>query len=397
MNELERKAKSPLHILHVFRAPLGGLFRHVCDLVEGQKRAGHKVGIICGEVPGDELASKQLEAISAHCDLGIHTFEMSRMPGLSDVINMTRIVSCVHRLKANVIHGHGAKGGAYVRLLPGFVGGARIYTPHGGSLHFDPRSLQGLAFLTAERIMRHRTDAFIFESDFGLRTFIKKVGEPIAYSTVVPNGVAESEFVPVEPNEDAADFVFIGELRELKGIGTLIDAALLAGHPMHLRIVGSGQDRAQFEAQAASVPTCVKIEFMGSMPAREAFKLGRIAVVPSYHESLPYIVLEAAAAGLPVIATRVGGMNEIFGPDSCTLLTPRDIGGLADRLRHALNHPDEMKALAGRLRSRVRAEFSVAQMVDGVNTLYQSLIDNQSPAPVELDNGQVRDVEGVPL
>jgi glycosyltransferase involved in cell wall biosynthesis len=395
MADLTHKAKSPLHILHVFRAPLGGLFRHVCDLVEGQRKAGHKVGIICGELPGDKVAADRLARISGLCDLGVHTIEINRLPGVSDIGNIFRVMSCVMRLKADVIHGHGAKGGAYVRLLPRIVGGSRIYTPHGGSLHFDPRSLQGFAVLLAERFMRHRTDAFVFESDFGLRTFIKKVGDPSTFSTVIPNGVTSAEFAAVEPEDDAADFVFVGELRELKGVGTLIDAATLAGHPMHLRIVGSGVDRALFEAQAATVPPCVKIEFMGSMPAREAFKLGRMVVVPSYHESLPYVVLEAAAAGMPVIATRVGGMSEIFGPDSCTLLTPRDIGGLSDRMRYALNHPDEMKALAGRLRARVSAEFSSTQMVDGVNTLYRRLVEPGAPQPLRIGDGQTSGIEGV--
>ncbi|MGV8996087.1 MAG: glycosyltransferase family 4 protein [Parvibaculaceae bacterium] len=392
---MSKSPKEIRHILHVFRAPLGGLFRHVCDLAEGQKRAGHKVGIICGEVPGDAVAAARLRAISQHCELGIHTIEMNRLPGISDIANMSRIMSVVHRLKADVIHGHGAKGGAYVRLLPRFVGGVRVYTPHGGSLHFDPRTWQGFAFLAAERFMRRRTDAFVFESDFGLRTFIKKVGEPATASSVIHNGVNEAEFNTVITDEDAADFVFVGELRDLKGVSTLIDAATLAGHKMHLRIVGSGADREKFEAQAADVPDCVKIEFLGSMPARDAFALGRVVVVPSYHESLPYIVLEAAAAGLPVIATRVGGMAEIFGPDSCTLLNPRDIGGLADRMRRALQNPAEMNALARRLHARVRSEFSSAQMVDSVCELYRRLLEKQAVSQIE-DSEVASSVEGVP-
>jgi glycosyltransferase involved in cell wall biosynthesis len=121
-----------------------------------------------------------------------------------------------------------------------------------------------------------------------------------------------------------------------------------------------------------------------------------MVIVPSYNESLPYIVLEAAAAGLPVIATRVGGMTEIFGPDSNTLVTPRDIGGLADRMRHAINHPDEMKALAGRLRSRVRAEFSAVQMVDGVTALYRKMIETQAVPNTDCEEQTTSGVAGVP-
>lgn len=396
MSETVPEQKKPMHILHVFRAPLGGLFRHVCDLAEGQKRAGYKVGVICGNVSNDEVAAARLAKLGRNCDLGIHTFQMGRMPGIDDLANMARIISVVRRLGADVVHGHGAKGGAYVRLLPRLAGGVRIYTPHGGSLHFDRRRFSGAAVLSIERMLRHRTDAFIFESDFGLRVFGKKVGNPSSFCSVIHNGVTEAEFIPVVQPDDAADFVFVGELRELKGISTLIDAATLAGHKMHIRIVGSGPDRARFEAQAANVPPCVKIEFMGSMPAREAFALGRIVVVPSYHESLPYIVLEAAAANMPIIATHVGGMTEIFGPDSRTLINPCDIGDLADRLRHAINHPDEMAALAERLRSRVRAEFSAAQMIDSIDTLYRRLLENKLENEVGRETQAHDGIEGVP-
>ncbi|MGB3810436.1 MAG: glycosyltransferase family 4 protein [Parvibaculum sp.] len=385
-----------MRILHVFRAPLGGLFRHVCDLAEGQRGAGHKVGVICGDAPDDPVSMMRLRELAKHCELGIRVLPMNRMPGIGDAANMLRLMSHVRRVRADVVHGHGAKGGAYARLMPRFVGGLRVYTPHGGALHFDRRNMQGFVFLAAERLMRQRTDGLIFESDFGLRTFIKKIGDPATSSAVIHNGVKEDEFAPVEQSSDAADFVFIGELRELKGIGTLIDAATLAGHEIHLRIVGSGAERAKFEEMASSAPSLVRIEFMGPMPARKAFALGRIVVVPSHHESLPYVVLEAAAAGMPVIATRVGGMSEIFGADASSLISPRDVGGLADRLRHAIHHPDEMAALAERLRARVRAEFSARQMVDGVVGFYRRLLDARIVSSVEHDDEESAGAEGVP-
>lgn len=367
-----------MRILHVLRAPQGGLFRHVCDLAEGQRRAGHKVGVICGDVPGDTVSTAKLRDLAKHCELGIHIIPMNRMPGLADAANMLRMTSRARLVRADVIHGHGAKGGAYARLLPRFAGGVRVYTPHGGALHFDKRSLRGLAFLTAERVLRLRTDGFIFESDFGLKTFIEKVGEPEPNSTVLHNGVTEAEFAPVVQQPDAADFVFIGELRELKGLGTLIDAATLAGHKMHLRIVGAGAERAVFEEMASQVPPLARIEFMGAMPAREAFALGRIVVIPSHHESLPYVALEAAAAGMPIIATRVGGMAEIFGPDAGALISARDVGALAGRLRRAMAHPEETAKLAARLQARVLDEFSAPRMVDGVIGFYRMLLDRRA-------------------
>ncbi len=89
-------------------------------------------------------------------------------------------------------------------------------------------------------------------------------------------------------------------------------------------------------------------------------------------------------------------MAEIFGPDSTNLLSPRDIGGLADRLRHALQHPAEMNALARRLHARVRSEFSSAQMVDSVDELYRRLIVAKAANVIVNDEVASGGIEGVP-
>ena len=366
-------APEPLRVLHVLRAPLGGLFRHVFDLAEGQAAAGLAVGVIMGEEPRDPIAMARAQELAARCSLGTHVVPMRRMPGLGDGLNLLRLAACTRGLRPDIIHGHGAKGGAYVRLLPGFVGGMRVYTPHGGALHFDPRTIQGMAFFAAERLMRRWTDGFIFESDFGLRMFTAKIGEPSAPSIVIRNGVREEEFAPVERAADAADFVFVGELRMLKGVGTLIEAVSSIRTPVRICIVGSGSDRAVFEDMARKAPAHVRIEFKGAMPAREAFALGRVVVLPSHHESLPYVALEAAAAGMPLIATRVGGIPEIFGPDAGRLVSPGVAHALAAALVGAISDREDMARLAERLRVRVHSGFSVTGMVGGVIEFYRGL------------------------
>ena len=117
---------------------------------------------------------------------------------------------------------------------------------------------------------------------------------------VVHNGVAKSEFAPVTTETRATDLVFIGELRALKGVDVLLAAIGLAparGRTVTATIVGDGPDRAAFEAQAAAAGLAGAVRFVGAKPARWGFALGRLLVVPSRAESLPYIVLEAAAAG----------------------------------------------------------------------------------------------------
>ncbi len=85
---------------------------------------------------------------------------------------------------------------------------------------------------------------------------------------------------------------------------------------------------------------------MPAMPARQAQTLGRIMVVPSRAESLPYVVLEAAAAGMPMITTQVGGIPEIYGPLTDTLVPPEDAGALAKAIARAIDQPDATADIA---------------------------------------------------
>lgn len=370
---MEKAGQGERRVLHVMRLPMGGLFRHVRDLVIGQHEAGMRVGVISAAPPDDGISAERLALLERHCSLGIHLLSMPRLPGLGDVMNIRHVGALAHRLKPNVLHGHGAKGGLLARLAPAPRDTLRVYTPHGGSLHYDAKSLQGFAYLAAERAMCARTDGVIFESAFSQQAYLSKVGEPKGITAVIHNGVSEDEFAFVERIDDPADFLFIGELRMLKGVSTLIEAAALLARPVHIRIVGAGPDRTRFEEMAKAAGAHVRIEFLGAMPARDAFKLAKIAVMPSWNESLPYVALEAAAAGIPLIATDVGGIPEIFGPLSACLVPPCDAAALAGAMEAALADIDATRAIAMRLRARVAKHFSASRMVAEIGSFYTKL------------------------
>ena len=379
------RAPSPARVLHVMRSPVGGLFRHVQDLVAGQQAEGIAAGVVCGEAPDNGASAARLAALAARCGLGLHVVPMRRLPGFGDISNMREIGALIDRLRPDVVHGHGAKGGLLARLAPARHEAIRVYTPHGGTLHYSGLTPHGLAFLAAERLMRGWTDGFIFESEFSRSAFIAKVGQPRVPTAVIHNGLAADEFLPVGHADAAADFLFIGELRMLKGVSTLIEAVRLLKRPVRLRIVGEGADRAHFEELARQVPPNVRVEFLGAMPARAAFRLARIVVMPSWNESLPYVALEAAAAGIPLIATRVGGLPEIFGGEAHRLIAPGDAAALSRALAAALAEPGEIAASAIRLQARVAQMFSVMEMVAAVNGFYARILDGrklrQAPAP----------------
>jgi glycosyltransferase involved in cell wall biosynthesis len=102
--------------------------------------------------------------------------------------------------------------------------------------------------------------------------------------------------------------------------------------------------------------------------------MGRMLVMPSRAESLPYVVLEAAAAGVPVVATRVGGVSEIFGDEADRLIPPEDVAALVAALTAALADPALIQNASQRIRARVRAEFSLSAMVDGGLAAYREAL-----------------------
>ncbi len=367
----------PLRILHILRAPVGGLFRHVCDLATEQTRQGHAVGLVADNSTGGEQAERKFAELSGSLSLGVSRVPMSRHAGFSDISAVRHVRERAQALKADVVHGHGAKGGAYARLGAG--GAIRVYTPHGGSLHFSRGNPAGFAYLTAEWLLLRKTDLALFESDYAKRTFEAKIGVPSGLVRVVHNGVRAEELQRVMPAGNVADILFVGELRMLKGVDVLLDAiAILQRENTKIRalIVGDGPDRAAFEGRKDALGLSKIVTFAGAMPAREAFAKGRILVVPSRAESLPYIVLEAAAAGVPIVTTDVGGIPEIFGDGSDTLVPPGDAPALAVAIRAALESGANERA--AKLHQRISEKFTVTAMTDAVLGAYGDALLRQS-------------------
>jgi len=367
---------APLNILHVMRAPVGGLFRHVTDLARGQVARGHRVGLIADSSTGGAQAESTLAALAGELALGVTRVPMSRHIGVGDILAVRHVSQRAKAAAADVIHGHGAKGGAYARLAqPGRA--VRVYTPHGGSLHYHWSSPTGFFYLKAERALTGRTDLFLFESAYGRDAYKAKIGQPQGLVRVVHNGVSDDEFQPVVQNPGATDLLFIGELRALKGVDVLIAAIRQIaqdGRNVSVTIVGDGPDRAQFEREVGRQGLGEQVHFVGAKPARAAFALGRLMVVPSRAESLPYVVLEAAAAGLPVIASNVGGIPEIFGPDAGALVAPGDPAALARAISQAMQDRGARHSATLRLKARVRASFSADAMTDAVLAAYREAL-----------------------
>ncbi|MGH6867202.1 MAG: glycosyltransferase family 4 protein [Methyloceanibacter sp.] len=370
---------SNFRILHCLRAPVGELFRHVHDLAIGQAEMGAEVGVVCDSRTGGSEIAVALSRLQDNCTLGVTRIPMDRQIAFGDWRTYRKVAKLAAKLDVDVLHGHGAKGGAYVRLAGRKLKRKHkdmkiVYTPHGGSLHYSPVTPMGRLYLRAERNLAALTDGMIFECQFAASRYGELIGQPPCPLRIVPNGLYRHEFYESLLADDPADFVFIGELRKLKGVDIFLEA--LAAHqsifPGRAIIVGRGPDEKHFKRLARRLGLSQRVYFSGPQPARMAFVRARCVVVPSRAESFPYIVLEAAAAQMPLIATSVGGIPEIVGDVGMPLIPPGDVDALASQLRAFLANPKPFLNRAAVLQRYVAERFTVDNMTREVVDFYIS-------------------------
>jgi glycosyltransferase involved in cell wall biosynthesis len=365
----------PLRILHAVRAPVGGIIRHILDLANGQADRGHHVGIIADSLTGGERAEAALKEIAPRLKLGVYRIAIRRNPSPTDVLVWAQFMRLIRRLKPHVLHGHGAKAGAFIRLKSRSEETIRVYTPHGGSLHYPLNTLKGALYSRLERALMNSTDLFLFESAFARDTYQRTIGIPTGLVRCVFNGVTADEFDPVVKAPDATDIVYVGEFRQIKGTDLLIDAVARLhadGKPVTLTLAGDGEELENLKAQIQKLGLGEAVRFIGHVKARYGFSKGKVLVVPSRGDSMPYVVIEAAAAGIPMVAANVGGIPEIFGSSHAdALFAPNIVGAMADAIETALEDPADALVRAKSLRERIFLHFSQKAMVEGVLAGYR--------------------------
>ena len=377
-------AARPLKILHVFRAPLGGLFRHVLDVARGQVERGHNVGIFCDSSTGGARADAVFRELAGRLALGVTRVPMSRYPNATDLKAQFSEISLRRRLAPDVVHCHGSKGGVYGRIPALFSPGRRYvtaYTPHGGSFNYKPGGVEHKVYMSVERLLEGATDMFLFESRFIAGRFEAHIGHlPRTDHRIVLNGVSDAEFEPIDHEAAEFDLLYLGELRSAKGVDTLIDALALLrrrdGLTPRILIVGSGPDESELKQMTRERGIADQCAFEPPAPIRKALARARAMVIPSRAESLPYVILEAAAAAQPLISTDVGGIGEIYGPNHRQRLIPADDPAiLAGAIRAMLETPGpERLAQAADLAGHVRQNFRLDDMVDGVIAGYREAL-----------------------
>ena len=369
-----------MNVLQVFRAPVGGLFRHVCDLSRELRRAGHSVAVVFALGDPTEICNSSFDP--AIFNLGIWRVPMGRYPESSDWRTLASLHEIVSSCGIDVIHGHGAKGGTLARLLRiryPYDSPPAIYTPHGGVLHFSRSSPVGCFLLGIELAMQSCTGAIIFESHYSKATYIEKVGGGISRDRmfVIHNGIRQfprsvGQGRPSRP----AKIKFLGEMRRIKGVETLLAAASILqnrGAEISIDLCGAGPDEYLFRNIAADIGLR-NVNWRGYVRDPEAVLADAdCLVVPSVSESLPYVVIEALGFGVPVVASAVGGIPEIFG-DLRDLVPPKDPISLASAIQHQISNWGSLAERRLALMRRVDRLFGVVRMGDQILSVYQKCI-----------------------
>lgn len=202
-------------------------------------------------------------------------------------------------------------------------------------------------------------------------------GIPAERTAMISNGVEAGAYGPRDTRDAVTRVITVANLRPEKSHETLIAAAAaLAPVCPHLRyqIVGDGSRRAELEALARARGVDGIVEFLGhreDVPALLA--QADVFVLPSRSEAFPNGAIEAMAAGLPVIASAVGGLLDLVAPDRTGILVdPGDPQALAGALQSLVETPSRARAMGAAAREDVLARYSFDRMVRSFEDLYET-------------------------
>jgi glycosyltransferase involved in cell wall biosynthesis len=354
-----------MKVAFVLGTSTGGTGRHVRMLAAGCAARG-----VPAEVFGPAQTDRDF-GFSAVTRVGFTAVDIADRPRVfRDVVAIQRLRRLLRAWRPEVVHAHGLRAGALTAIAAAFVrpsvydaGPALIVTVHNAPA---AGGVTGAIYRVLELIVARRADSVLCVSE-DLEQRMRAAGArrvahaPVpAYSIPAPalrtDGAARMPAVtdvgpgrPLGPLGPLGPLVLaVGRLAPQKGFGTLLEAASswrdIKPEPV-LVIVGEGPLEARLKSQAAALH--LDARFPGhrdDVPALLA--AAAVFVLPSVWEGQPLILQEALRAGVPVVATRVGGIPEITGEDAALLVAPGDPDRLADAVRAVLTDP----ALAGRMR-----------------------------------------------
>jgi len=278
-----------------------------------------------------------------------------------DLLGLVELIRLFRRLRPALVHANSSKAGILGRLAAAATGvPARLFTVHGWAFKAD-NGLAARAYLWADRLMSPLTTTTICVADSELRAGLKARTCRSGRTVVIHNGVE----LTVPPRAHAAakpvTLLSVGRLRAPKDFLTLVRAvARLEPGSFRLCIAGDGPNRQAVAEEVRRLGLDGAVALLGARRDIDTL-LGAadLFVLSSTSEGFPMSVLEAMAAGLPVVASAVGGVPEVVDASTGALVPPHDPAALASALAPLVADPALRQRLGAAARRRVERDFSI--------------------------------------
>jgi glycosyltransferase involved in cell wall biosynthesis len=391
----------PIKVLRLIaRLNVGGPALHVAYLSAGLADRGYDTMLVAGMVGSGEesmafVAEKRGVRIETLNDL--HR-EIAPLRDLRTILRLSRLI---RRERPTILHTHTAKAGAVGRIAALLAGDARppviVHTFHGHVLqgYFNP--VLTAAFRVLEQMLARVTTALVAVSPEVRDDLVALGVAPASKFVVVRLGIELDERVSGGEEErratrrllgippDAFVVGWIGRMTAVKrteDIARTLQALVRRGVDAYLCLVGDGPDRARLERRMHELGVAKRCLSVGYQENVARFYDAMDALLlTSVNEGTPVSVIEALAAGRPVVATRVGGVSDVVrnGVDGF-LVEVGDVESLAARLAELAGDPELRARMGNAGRAHVIERYAVERLVDDVDRLYRSLLPPRGAA-----------------
>lgn len=355
-------------IYGITKSNYGGAQRYVFDLAKAAQEAGHEVAVMTG---GNGILVDKLK------EKGIKVIEIRGMKRDISLVDEIRSFHFIFRTlfaeKPDVFHTNSSKMGGIGNLAARLAGVKKIiFTSHGWAWNEPRPMLQKIiikcfAWLTI--ILSTKTISVSEAAAREVRSwpFVKEK------LTVIHNGIAAFDLLPRQVGGFTVGT--IAELHPVKGLDVLLRAwaEFAPKRPQaKLVIMGEGEEREHLETLARELGISDSVSFEGYVENARRKLLGfDIFVLPSRSENLPYAVLEAGLAGLPVIATSVGGIPEIITTgENGVLVAPENAHEIFSSLLLLAEDAMLRKRLGESLKKKIESDFSIKNMAETTLAAY---------------------------
>ena len=287
----------------------------------------------------------------------------------------------LRRFRPHLVHAHFARQAtAKAREIAAELGCPFTFTAHGYDVYRrPPEDFAARAAAAAAVVTVSRANARHIERVFGV---------PAAHVSVIPCGVDTERFRPASgPRPEPPRILCVARLVKVKNHELLLRACAALkdrGHEFRCVLVGDGVERGEVEARRAGLHLDEVVEMTGAADqdgVLERWREAQIGVLTSSSEGMPVALMEAAACGVPVVATAVGGVGELVEHGLTGLLVPAgDDAALADALEQLLTEPDTARKMGKAARLRAEELFSVHREVDALLALWDRILERRLTA-----------------